>query len=132
MKRLILFMLLIPALCFADPTATPTPTSTPTNTPTPIVRTNPLSSYVTVGSASTYIIHPDVLTNAKELILTNDSDEVIYLNIIGGAAVSNSGIRLNASGGSISWSKTAGDWFPAEKIYAICASGSKKLLVTVR
>lgn len=132
MKRIFLLLVFLPMICFADPTATPTETPTPTVTPTPIIRGNPLSTAATIGTASTYVIHPDVLRLAQELILTNDSDEAIYLNVIGGPAVMNAGIRLNANGGSISWTKRNDDWFPLEKIYAICTSGSKKLLISVR
>lgn len=57
----------------------------------------------------------------------NDSDEVIYLKI-GGAAVLNEGIRLNAAGGSFEMSRKIGN-LDVRVVNAICASGSKELLV---
>jgi hypothetical protein len=127
MKRLILFMLLIPMICLADPTATPEPTVTPTPTPTPVVRTVPVSSVVTIGTGSTRVMSAEALGWLIALTLINDSDEVQYLNVTGGVAAVNTGIRLNANGGSVTY---YGDQIPRDGIQAICASGSKKLLVS--
>ena len=56
------------------------------------------------------------------MTIVNDSDEVIYLSIED-AAVMNSGIRLNPNGGSFS------DEFGTDKVFGICASGSKNVTV---
>lgn len=77
---------------------------------------------VTVGSTSTKVLDDNLVK--QKLILTNDSDEVIYVNV-GAAAVANQGIRLNASGGQIIFE--AGE--ARGEIYAICASGSKNLAI---
>ena len=65
---------------------------------------------------------------ASYRLMVNNSDEVIYINL-GGTAAANTGIRLNASGGSYEMSVAGGNWFNGA-ITAICASGSKILLVT--
>lgn len=51
---------------------------------------------VTAGVATAEVVDAD--DNRHELIITNDSDTVIYL-ALGEAAVLNKGIRLNALGG---------------------------------
>jgi hypothetical protein len=132
MKRLILLFVFLPAICLADPTATPEPTVTPTLTPTPIVSTMPISTYATVGRTSTLVLEPLTFARGCEITLTNDSDEVMYLNEIGEAAVMNSGYRLNANGGTRTITRESDDAMVLNRIYAICASGSKKLLVSVR
>jgi len=86
----------------------------------------PTHSVATIGSASTLALALNA--NRKSVILINDSDETIYLNL-GGTAVSNTGIRLNANGGSYEISKENGN-LTTVIINGICASGSKKLLVT--
>ena len=131
MKKLLLLIILIPWIAAAQ-TATPTPTNTPTSTPTPIFTAFPIESYATVGSASSYIVSGYSLQNVDTVILTNDSDEVIYLDVTGGPAVMNSTLRINASGGVYVWSRAKGDIMPFRGIHAICASGSKNLLVYVR
>jgi hypothetical protein len=60
-------------------------------------------------------------------LLVNDSDEAIYIKI-GTSAVMNEGIRLNPIGGSYEMSREIGNLNTAV-INAICASGSKVLLV---
>lgn len=80
-----------------------------------------INSAVTVGSSSTLV--SDTLWDRQEITMTNDSDEVIYI-ALGEAAVMNSGIRINASGGSHTEAVFTG------AIYAICASGSKNLVFT--
>lgn len=140
MKKLYLILLisLIPWVAYAadTPTPTETPTETPTSTPTPtpiISWTAKVSTSVTVGATSTFIIKADVLQYINELILMNDSTETIYINVIGGPAVMNKGIALNANGGSIAWNKSQDlKNFPTANIYAICSSGSKNLLVSAR
>ena len=76
---------------------------------------------VTVASSSTTVLsaRPD----RHAAILVNDSDEDIYLKYGSGATL-NSGIRLNAAGGSIVEDLYTG------AITAICASGNKNLTVT--
>lgn len=63
----------------------------------------------------------------SQIIITNDSDVVIYL-ALGNAAVANKGIRLNPAGGTFN---AASDWIqvPQCDIFAIAASGSDKNLV---
>jgi hypothetical protein len=80
----------------------------------------------TIGSSSTTALASNV--NRKGALFINDSDETIYLNIAG-TAVSNTGIRLNANGGSFEISQEKGNLSTAA-ITGICASGSKTLLVT--
>jgi len=58
-------------------------------------------------------------------IITNDSDEVIYL-ALGEAAVLNQGIRLNANGGSFTMDYNL---LSLSAINAISTSGSKNLCV---
>ena len=66
--------------------------------------------------------------NREYAMLINDSDETIYLKI-GVDAGMNAGIRLNALGGSYEMSKKIGN-LDVRVINAICASGTKELLVT--
>ena len=77
------------------------------------------NTYATVGVAS------GVISTAKDRIsitLVNDSDTTIYL-AKGSTAVLNSGIRLNASGGSV----IICDWRGA--ISAISSGASKNLTI---
>ena len=88
------------------------------------------STGVTVGSSSTLALAANGAR--KRAILTNDSDEVIYLNLNGAAAEANKGIRLNASGGSVTIDNSDDNqtgYNNTTAIYAICASGSKNLCV---
>lgn len=78
---------------------------------------------VSVANTSTHVVNENL--RRAELTLVNDSDEVIYL-AKGRPAASNTGIRINANGGSYVIDKNNpffGD------IYAICASGGKVLCV---
>ena len=62
--------------------------------------------------------------NRKFLILTNDSDETIYV-ALGSTAVMNKGIRLSSAGvGKI----TIGEEYTGA-VSAICTSGSKNLCI---
>ena len=79
---------------------------------------------VTVGATSTAVLATDLIKHFA--VFTNDSDEVIYLGL-GAAAVSNTGIRLTASGGQYIINGT--NLFTGA-VNAICASGSKVLCVT--
>lgn len=80
----------------------------------------------TIAATSTSALASN--TNRAAALFVNDSDEEIYLNI-GGSASMNAGIRLNANGGAYEMSKEHGNLSTAA-ITAICASGSKVLLVT--
>lgn len=61
-------------------------------------------------------------------LFVNDSDTTMYL-ALGAAAAENSGIRLNAAGGSYEMSELLGNLYRgAVNVY--CASASKKLLVS--
>lgn len=82
-------------------------------------------STVTVGNISTLVLAQN--EKRQHLLLQNDSDEVIYV-AIGKAAALNAGIRLAAAGGT--FEMAAGSAVYTHAIYAICTSGSKKLLVT--
>lgn len=88
----------------------------------------PVHSVSTVGAVATVV--PSVAANANRryLLLINDSDETMYV-AMGAQAALNTGIRLNAAGGSYEMAQGLGNLY-AGAIYAICASGSKKLLVT--
>ena len=83
--------------------------------------TSATSTGVTVGSTSTTILASN--TSRKSAVIVNDSDETIYLKL-GSGATSNSGIRINANGGSATITKYTGI------ITGICASGSKVAVVT--
>lgn len=72
---------------------------------------------VSVGNTTTSVLSA---RSRISIILTNDSDEAIYVSK-GATAIMNKGIRLNASGGAV----VIDDWNGA--ISAICASGSKTL-----
>lgn len=78
---------------------------------------------VTVGTTSTKVLN--VSGDRDWVVITNDSDETIYL-ALGSYAVMNKGIRLNASGGSL---EINFDCPFIGEINAICASGSKNLCV---
>ncbi len=66
--------------------------------------------------------------NRTYVLLENDSSEPIYIKF-GALAVLNEGIRINAGGGSYECSPLHGN-LDNRAINAICASGSKVLLVT--
>ena len=92
----------------------------------PIVMTH---TVVTIGATTTAVLAADTANTRSYVLLVNDSDEAIYIKC-GAAAVMNDGIRINASGGSYEMSAAKGNLVHVA-INAICASGSKKLLVTV-
>ncbi len=76
---------------------------------------------INVATTSTQVL---AARDTREmLMICNDSDETIYVSL-GGTASMNSGIRLNASGGSytLSYPQT---WTGA--VSAICTSGNKRL-----
>ncbi len=77
----------------------------------------------TIANSSTAVLtaNPD----RAFVILVNDSDEAIYVTL-GSTAVINSGIRLNATGGTLKLDNNSRYTGP---IAAICASGSKNLTV---
>lgn len=76
---------------------------------------------ITVGVASTSVLAANADRIAVSLI--NDSDQIIYITL-GATASMNSGIRLNANGGSAEITQYTG------AISAICTSASKRLIVT--
>ena len=79
------------------------------------------STGVTVGSTSTNVLAANA--SRKKAIIVNDSNETIYLKY-GTGATANSGIRLNANGGSLEEDVYTGI------ITGICASGGKVVTVT--
>lgn len=83
-------------------------------------------SVVTVGDASTLVLADN--DNRAYALLVNDSDEDMYIKI-GSAAAISQGIRINANGGSYELSPALAN-LCGQAIYAISASGSKRLLVT--
>lgn len=85
----------------------------------------PTGSVVSVGTGSTAVVTPGA--NAKFLLLTNDSPNTIYLNISGGAAALNAGVRLNANGGAILFDR----YIPSAAITAISSVANSNLLVEV-
>ncbi len=88
--------------------------------------TTPTPGTITVGVASGVALAAN--TSRTYALLVNDSDTDIYLKL-GGTAVVNAGIRLNALGGSYEMSKQLGNLYTGV-VNAICASASKTLLVT--
>tara|TARA_R110000751_G_scaffold2435_3_gene12751 strand:+ start:9725 stop:10117 length:393 start_codon:yes stop_codon:yes gene_type:complete len=76
---------------------------------------------VTVGSTSSIIRGTDA--DRKLLVLVNDSDSVLFLSL-GSAAVMNTGIRLNANGGSIVLENP----IFTGPVYGICALGGKRIV----
>lgn len=85
----------------------------------------PTASAISVGVSSTTVVTPGA--TAKFLLLTNDSPNTIYLNISGGAAALNAGVRLNANGGSILFDR----YIPSAAIAAISSVAASNLLVEV-
>ena len=82
---------------------------------------------IDVQATSTKVL--DIEDDRKYVLFVNDSDEEIYLKF-GAAAVVNEGIRLNAGGGSFEMNYQLGNLCTAY-VRAICASGTKNLLVTI-
>ena len=80
----------------------------------------------TMGTATAAALA--VNTSRTAALFINDSDTIIYLNI-GSAGVLNTGIRLNANGGSFEMSKELGNLSTAA-INGISSAASKNLLVT--
>lgn len=82
-----------------------------------------INTSVTVASTSTQALASNA--TRKTATFVNDSDEAIYLSLDGAATV-NSGIRINASGGS--YEITQDNPFNGT-VNAICSSGGKNLVV---
>lgn len=89
----------------------------------PPVTTISATRNVAVANVSTLVLAAKADRHC--VILTNDSDAVIYVQL-GAAAVMNEGIRLNAAGGSVEINLM--NLFTGA-IYAICAAGGKNLCV---
>lgn len=79
---------------------------------------------VSVGTGSTTVLAAAAAT--KIIILVNDSTNIIYVATNGSAAALNSGIRLNASGGSATLDKTV----PTGQINAIATGAASNLTVS--
>ena len=75
-----------------------------------------------VTTATTEVLAANA--NRTYAVFINDTDAVIYLNF-GAAAVANSGVRLNASGGSYEMSKEAGNLSTAVAYGIHAGSGNK-------
>lgn len=82
---------------------------------------------VTIGVASSQAIAAN--DNRSYLLLVNDSNAVIYINVTGGTAVLNEGIRLNAAGGNYEMSARNGNLDP-RAVNAITTDAGKNLLLT--
>lgn len=86
----------------------------------------PNHSSANVGVTSTPVI---AANGARQyLLLVNDSDTAIYVTL-GTTATMNSGIRLNAGGGSFEMSALMGNLYQGS-ISAISSVAGKALLVT--
>lgn len=79
---------------------------------------------VTVGATSTSVLSAN--NSRSGAIFVNDSDETIYLSL-GGTAVLNKGVRLNATGGAFTIDPS---FMFVGPVTAICTSGNKNLCVT--
>ena len=88
----------------------------------------PVHSAYTVGAVATVVPAVAANVNRRYLLLVNDSDEAVYVSL-GAQAAMNRGIRLNAAGGSYEMALGLGNLYKGA-VHAICASGSKLLLVT--
>ena len=80
-------------------------------------------SKVSVGNTTTELL--SATSGRRYAILVNDSNETIYISL-GSDAVINSGIRLNAGGGSYTIS---GDRPFRGAINGICTSGGKNISI---
>jgi len=78
---------------------------------------------VTVGATSTKIV--EAKENRSYLVITNDSDEEMYISL-GSAAVQGSGIPLTVKGSLI---EISGERPFRGAVYGICASGGKSASV---
>lgn len=83
----------------------------------------PSNTSVTVGNTSTLVLADR--PQREHAVITNDSDEKIYLSF-GEAAVIGSGVPLAPNGGSYTTDYTA-LW--TREVYAICASGGRSLSI---
>ena len=83
-----------------------------------------LDTFITVGAVDTLVLVANA--NRQELDLVNDSVEPIYI-ARGGAAVMNSGLRLNPRGGAY---RMGTDNLYHGEIRAICESGDMNLCVS--
>ncbi len=85
------------------------------------------SSAITVGEASTLI---QATTTRQYMVIVNDGSNVVYLALNGDkAAIANSGIRLNASGGSYEITPADGNQYSGA-IRAIAVGGTSVVTVS--
>ena len=83
---------------------------------------------VTVGTTSTAILAADA--TRQYLKITNMADELVYLNVAGGAAESAKGIPLGKAGTEAPGDSYTAKGKPAQlAVYGICASGTKAVAV---
>lgn len=90
-------------------------------------------SYVTATHSAYSVTNADTQalaanTQRSYLLIVNDSDTIIYI-ALGATAAVNTGIRLNANGGSYEMSRHLGNLYTGA-IRAICAISGKNLLFT--
>lgn len=87
--------------------------------------TTPAHAVVTATGASAVALAANA--SRRYALFVNDSDTTMYL-ALGTAAAVNTGIRLNAAGGSFEMSEMAGNLYLGA-VYVYCTAG-KSLLVT--
>jgi len=87
------------------------------------VATSATNSKVTIGTSTTVVLAADAARLSVTLV--NDSIDDMYISTHA-SAVMNEGIRINASGGSLTLDKGSGCTLT---VNAICLNGSKNLTV---
>jgi len=87
-------------------------------------------STVTVGNTTGGTLIAAADATRQFLHITNMADELVYLNVAGGAAVSTKGIPLGKAGTEAPGDSYTAQGKPAQlAVYGICASGSKAVAV---
>ena len=85
-------------------------------------------AHTTASMSSTSAAVLAANSDRKYALIVNDGAAIVYLNL-GGTAVANQGIRLNANGGSYEISSDQGNRFDGV-INGITVSGTATVLVT--
>lgn len=88
----------------------------------------PVHLQVDVATSTTPVISANA--NRRFLRITNDSDAVIYLNLVGAAAVVGRGERINAAGSNLEMSQLLGNLVVGAITAIHGGAGNKSLLVT--
>ena len=82
---------------------------------------------ITVATSATTLLNPN--PSRRFMLLVNDSDTDIYVTLDGSVPVANTGVRINANGGSLDMSRLMGS-VSVSAIRGINAVGNKTMLVT--